>query len=55
MSRSSIRLWHKKFVETGTVFNVARSGQPRTFEKNIERVRKAFDRSPYELYALLTV
>ena len=44
-SRPSIRLWHKKFMETGTVFDT-RSGQPRTSEKNIERVRQAFQRSP---------
>ena len=44
-SRPSIRLWHKKFMETGTVINT-RSGRPRTFEENIERVRQAFQRSP---------
>ena len=44
--RPSIRLWHKKFMETGTVFNARRSGRPRTSEKNIERVRQAFQRSP---------
>ena len=45
-SRPSIRLWHKKFMETGTVFNTRRSGRPRTSEKNIERVRQAFQRFP---------
>ena len=45
-SRPSIRLWHKKFMETGTVFDARRSGRPRTFEVNIERVRQAFQRSP---------
>ena len=45
-SRSSIRLWHKKFMETGTVFDTRRSGRPRTSEENIERVRQAFQRSP---------
>ena len=39
--RPSIRLSHKKFMETGTVFNT-RSGQPRTSEENIENVRQAF-------------
>ena len=43
-SRPSIRLWHKKFMETGTVFDT-RSGRPRTFE-NIERVKQTFQRSP---------
>ena len=45
-SRPSIRLWHKKFMETGTVFDARRSGRPRTSEENIERVRQAFQRSP---------
>ena len=44
-SRPSIRLWHKKFMETGTVFDTRRSGRPRTFEENIERVRQTFQRS----------
>ena len=45
-SRPSIRLWHKKFMETGTVFDTRRSGRPRTSEENIERVRQAFQCSP---------
>ena len=45
-SRPSIRLWHKKFMETGTVFDARRSGRPKTSEENIERVRQAFQRSP---------
>ena len=44
-SRPLIRLWNKKFMETGTVFDT-RSGRPRTSEENIERVRQAFQRSP---------
>ena len=42
----SIRLWHKKFMETGTVFNTRRSGRTRISEENMERVRQAFQRSP---------
>ena len=42
----SIRLWHKEFMETGTVFDTRSSGRPRTSEENIERVRQAFQRSP---------
>ena len=45
-SRSSIRLWYKKFMETGTVFDTRRSGRPRTSKENIECVRQAFQRSP---------
>ena len=37
-SRPSIRAWHKKFMEIGTVFDKGRSGRPRTSEKNIDRV-----------------
>ena len=44
-SRRSIRLWHKKFMETGTVFDTRRSGRPRNHQ-NIKRVRQAFQRSP---------
>ena len=45
-SRPSIRLWHKKFMETGTVFDARRSGRPRPSEENAECVRQAFQRSP---------
>ena len=45
-SRSSIRRWHKKFMETGSVLDAVRSGRPRTSADNIERVRQAFSRSP---------
>ena len=45
-SRPSIHLWHKKFMETGTVFDARRSGRPRPSEENIERVRQAFQCSP---------
>ena len=45
-SRPSIHLWHKKFMETRTVFDTKRCGQLRTSEENIERVRQAFQRSP---------
>ena len=41
-SRPSIRLWHKKFMETGTVFDARRSGRPRPSEENVECVRQAF-------------
>ena len=45
-SRSSIRRWHKKFMETRSVLDAVRSGRPRTSVENIERVRQAFSRSP---------
>ena len=34
--RPSIRAWHEKFMETGTVLDKGRSGQPRTSEENID-------------------
>ena len=45
-SRPSIRLRHKKLMETGTVFDARRSGRPRTSKENVECVRQAFQRSP---------
>ena len=45
-SRPSIRLWHKKFMETGRVFDARRSGRPRTSEENIKHIRQAFQCSP---------
>ena len=44
-SRSSIRRWHKKFMETRSVLDAVISGQPRTYAENIKRVRQAFSRS----------
>ena len=37
-SHSSIRLWHKKFTEIGTVFDKGRSWRPITSEENTEFV-----------------
>ena len=45
-SRPSIREWHKKFMETGSVLDKGRSGRPRTSDEDIDRVRQAFARSP---------
>ena len=45
-SRSSIRRWHKKFMETGSVLDAVRRGRPRTSAKNIESVRQAFSHCP---------
>ena len=45
-SCSSIRLWHKKFMETGSVLNPVQSGRLKTSAENIESVRQAFSRSP---------
>ena len=45
-SRSSIRRWHKKFMETGSVLDAVRTGRPRISVENIESVRQAFSRSP---------
>ena len=45
-SRSSIRRWHKKFMETGSVLDAVRTGRLRISAENIESVRQAFSRSP---------
>ena len=45
-SRPSIRAWHNKFMETGTVLDKERSGRPKISEENINRVREASARSP---------
>lgn len=45
-ARSSIREWHKKFMDTGSVLHKKGAGRPRTSEENIESVRVAFTRSP---------
>ena len=45
-SHPSIHLWHKKFMETGTVFDTRRSEQPGTSKENIKCVRQAFQCSP---------
>ena len=41
-SRPSIRLWHKKFIKTGTVFDTRRSGRPRTSEENCKASLSTF-------------
>ena len=41
-SRSSIRRWHKKFMETGSVLDAVRIGPPRISAENTESVRQAF-------------
>ncbi|XP_063240478.1 uncharacterized protein LOC134541176 [Bacillus rossius redtenbacheri] len=45
-SRPTIREWHKKFMETGSVLQQKGSGRPSTSAGDIERVREAFVRSP---------
>ena len=41
-SRSSIRRWHKNFMERGSVLDAVSSGWPRISGENIKRVRQAF-------------
>ena len=44
-SSSSIRRWHKKFMERGSVLDAVRSGPPRISGENIERVGHVFSGS----------
>ena len=45
-SRSSIRRWHKEFMETGSVLDAVRTGRKRISAENIKSVRQAFSGSP---------
>lgn len=45
-SRPTIRQWHRKFMQTGSVLHQKGAGRPRTSEENVERVREAFHQSP---------
>ena len=53
-SRSSIRLWSKKFMETGSVLDAVQSGRPRTSAENIESARQAVSRSPVKSIRTVT-
>ena len=44
--RSSIRQWHKKFTETGSVLDAARSGQLRISAENIGHIKQELICSP---------
>ncbi|KAG7172020.1 putative Helix-turn-helix domain-containing protein 4 [Homarus americanus] len=41
-SKPSIRAWFQKFLETGSICDLPRSGRPRMSEESIESVREAF-------------
>ena len=45
-SRPSIRLWHKKFMETGTVFDARRSGRQRKYRA----CKASFSAFSYEVH-----
>ena len=45
-ARQSIRNWHNHFSKTGTMLHKPRSGRPRAFEEDIERIFQSFNRSP---------
>ncbi|GBN33285.1 hypothetical protein AVEN_124215-1 [Araneus ventricosus] len=44
-SRNSILFWHKKFLETCSVLDKARSSRPSTSDSDVERICEAFTRS----------
>ena len=44
--RPTIRAWHKKFMETGSVLQRKGAGRPQRSEEEIESVRVAYTRSP---------
>ena len=45
-ARQSICNWHMQLVGTGTLLPKLRSGWLKTSEKDIERIRQSFSRSP---------
>ena len=45
-ARSTIRAWHEKFMETGSVLQRKGAGRPQISEEEIESVRVAYTRSP---------
>ena len=45
-SRSSIRRWHKNFLERESILDAVTNGRPRISGENIELVRQAFGRFP---------
>ena len=42
----SIKAWYSKFVETGSVGDLNRSGRPSVSDETVDAVREAFQRSP---------
>ena len=45
-ARPTIRAWHKKFMETGSVLQRKGAGRPQISEEEIESVRVAYTRNP---------
>lgn len=45
-ARSTIRDWHRRFMDTGSVLHQKGAGRPSTSAENVDRVRAAFERSP---------
>ena len=44
-ARPTIRAWHKKFMETGSVLQIKGAGRPQISEEEIESVQGAYTRS----------
>ena len=42
----SIKAWHSKFVDTGSVGDLDRSGRPSVNDETVDAVREAFQCSP---------
>jgi len=42
----TIKAWYSKFVETGSVGDLNRSGRPSVSDATVDAVREAFQRSP---------
>ena len=48
-ARPTIRAWHKKFMETGSVLQRKGAGRPQISEEEIESVQVVYTRSPRKL------
>ena len=46
LRQKSIKAWYSKFVQTGSVGDLNRSGRPSVSVKTVDAVREAFQRSP---------
>jgi hypothetical protein len=45
-SDNAVRRWLKQFQETGSVLHRTGAGRPSTLQKDVERIKEAFSRSP---------
>uniref|UniRef100_UPI0035902ADC thioredoxin domain-containing protein 17 isoform X2 n=1 Tax=Myxine glutinosa TaxID=7769 RepID=UPI0035902ADC len=47
-SRKTIREWHKKFMETGSILQRKGGGRPSTSCEDVEHIRESFEHNPHK-------